>query len=185
LGSHGSEKDRTATKLDGWSTEAWVLEMIHDPDGDARFGRTLYKGEMPSVDVAPKDGASKFVAMPDDDKKAVAAFLASQGDEKGELAKRDAARVTKGKGIVTTRCTTCHLFGGEGDDTGDGHAPELSGYGSIAWVRAQIANPATKATYREHALDPDRKGHMPRFDTDLSAADIDLLATWVRATARR
>src|SRR5262249_15318343 len=33
LGSHGTEKDRTATKLDGWSTEKWILEMIHDPDG--------------------------------------------------------------------------------------------------------------------------------------------------------
>src|SRR5690606_4399198 len=47
LGGHGSEKDRTAPKLDGWSTERWILDMLHDPDGDARFGRTAYAGEMP------------------------------------------------------------------------------------------------------------------------------------------
>ena len=190
LGDHGTEKDRTAPKLDGWSTERWILDMIHDPDGDARFGRTSYKGEMPSVDVASKDAVS-FKPMAEDEKLAVAAFLASQGDEKEDAAgaaaapKRDAALVARGKTIVTTRCTTCHLFGGEGDVGDEGLAPELSGYGSIAWVRAQIANPATKATYRDHALDADRKGHMPRFDDELKADDLDLLARWVRSQARR
>jgi ubiquinol-cytochrome c reductase cytochrome b subunit len=188
LGSHGVEKDRSATKLDGWSTEAWILEMIHDPDGDARFGRTIYKGEMPSVDVKPPDAAT-FTPMSDPDKKAVAAFLASQGDEPGDVVppgalRADAARVAKGKELFTTRCTTCHLFKGEGDDSDQGLAPEMSGYGSIAWVRAQIANPATKATYREHALDADRKGHMPRFDAELKPEDLDLLARWVRGAAR-
>lgn len=190
LGAHGVEKDRTAPKLDGWSTEAWVLEMLHDPDGDARFGRSPYKGEMPSVDVPPAGGAAEFKPMTADDKNAVAAFLASQGDEPDDVVpanalRRDASKVAKGKSIVATRCTTCHLFEGNGDDADQGLAPELSRWGSHAWVRAQIANPATKATYREHALDPDRKGHMPRFDAEIRSEDMDLLATWVRARARR
>lgn len=190
LGAHGVEKDRTAPKLDGWSTEAWVLEMLHDPDGDARFGRSPYKGEMPSVDVPPDGGAAEFKPMTADDKNAVAAFLASQGDEPDDVVpanalRRDASKVAKGKSIVATRCTTCHLFEGNGDDADQGLAPELSRWGSHAWVRAQIANPATKATYREHALDPDRKGHMPRFDAEIRSEDMDLLATWVRARARR
>lgn len=188
LGSLGDEKERNAPVLDGWGTEAWILAMLHDPDGDTRFGRTPYKGEMPSVDVPPKD-AEGFKPMPREDMEAAAAFLASQGDEPGEAApdgalRRDPARVAKGKDIVTTRCTGCHLFAGEGDDADQGLAPELAGYGSVAWVRAQIANPATKATYREHALDADRKGHMPRFDRELRAEDLDLLARWVRERAR-
>jgi ubiquinol-cytochrome c reductase cytochrome b subunit len=190
LGAHGEEKDRTAPKLDGWSTEAWVLAMLHDPDGDARFGRTIYKGEMPSMDVPPDGGAASFKPMSPDEKDAVAAFLASQGDKPGEplpagALRRDASRVARGKDIVATRCTTCHLFEGQGDDADQGLAPELAGWGSHAWIRAQIANPSSKATYREHALDADRKGHMPRFDAELHAEDLDLLATWVRSRARR
>jgi ubiquinol-cytochrome c reductase cytochrome b subunit len=179
-----------APKLDGWSTEPWLLEMMHDPDGDARFGRSPYKGEMPSMDVKPKDADASWTPMPADDMKAAAAFLASEGDAPGQAApagslRSDPVRVARGKEVVKTRCTACHLFEGEGDDGGQGLAPELSGYGSHAWVRAQIANPATKATYREGALDPERKGHMPRFDGELSASDIDLLAAWVLEKARR
>lgn len=190
LGEHGSEKDRTAPKLDGWSTETWILDMMHDPDGDERFGRTPYKGEMPSMDVKPKDAEASWAPMPADDMKACAAFLASQGDPAGTAGppgslRSDAKLVARGKEIVTTRCTACHTWNGEGDDGGQGLAPELSGYGSFAWVRAQIANPASKTTYRENALDPERKGHMPRFDSELSPADVDLLARWVLEKARR
>ena len=81
--------------------------------------------------------------------------------------------------------TACHLFEGAGDDGGMGLAPELASFGSHAWVSAQIKNPASKATYRENALDPARKGHMPAFGDELSPADIDLLARWVLDTARR
>ena len=63
-------------------------------------------------------------------------------------------------------------------------APELAHYGSIAWTRAQIANPATVETYREKALGEDLKKHMPRFDKDMTAADIDVVARWTRAHAR-
>jgi ubiquinol-cytochrome c reductase cytochrome b subunit len=154
---------------------------------------------MPSMDVRPKDADADWVPMPADDMKAAAAFLASLGDRPdqppppGSL-RSDPKRVGRGREIVKSRCTTCHLFEGAGDDGGQGLAPELSGYGSVAWVRAQIANPATKATYREAALDEgskddaqeghDKKGHMPRFDTELSPADIDLLAKWVTNAAR-
>ena len=182
LGAHGVEKDRTASKLDGWGTEAWALAMMHDPDGDDRFGRTAYKSEMPSVDVAPVTppaGAPAFKPMPAEDKKAVAAFLASFGGKPA-----DAAAMARGKTIVTTRCTSCHLFEGKGDDSDQGLAPELSGWGSRNWLRAQIANPATKATYRDHALEPERKGHMPRFDAEIHNEDMDLLASWLLTQVR-
>jgi ubiquinol-cytochrome c reductase cytochrome b subunit len=120
--------------------------------------------------------------MTDADVKAVSVFLASQSDEGGKPA-RDAAQLKSGESIVSMRCTTCHLWKGEGDDSTQGYAPELLGWGSAAWLRAQIANPATKATYREDALSPKMKGHMPRFDGDLSPADVDLLSRWVVARA--
>jgi len=177
LGSFGDAKKATAPKLDGWSQKPWLLAMLHDPDGDDRFGRTAYRGEMPSMDVAPK-GKEDFVAMPQEDALAVAQFLAAQAD--GAATDADDA----GKKIVKDRCTSCHLFEGEGDDDGSGIAPELSGYGSVAWIRAQIDDPSSKATYRENALDPKRKRHMPKFGGDLSANDVDLLARFVYAKVR-
>jgi ubiquinol-cytochrome c reductase cytochrome b subunit len=170
LGELGNKKKADAPVLDGWSTEPWILAMLHDPDGDERFGRTIYKDQMPSMDVPPKDEKQKddFKPMSKEDMTAVAAFLAGQGDEAGEK-------------ILKDRCTTCHLYKGEGDDNGEGVAPELAGYGSIAWVRAQIADPSSEATYRRNALG---KKHMPKFEGDLSPADIDLLARFVRAKAR-
>ena len=184
LAGHGSEKDRTAPRLDGWGTEAWALDMIHDPDGDAHFGRTSFKGEMPSVDVKPKDASDAWKPMPADEMKAVAAFLANQAVEAGETGPNDLAQVSKGKAIVTGRCTACHWFEGKGDENDTGSAPELSKWGSVAWVKAQIVDPSSKATYREKALDKDRKGHMPKFGGEMSPEDVDLLARWVRTTAK-
>jgi ubiquinol-cytochrome c reductase cytochrome b subunit len=184
LGELGDRKKASAPTLDGWGTTAWILQMIHAPDDDTRFGRTPYKGQMPSMDVPPKDqkpGDPPFKPMSADEMRAVATFLASQG----EGAAAHGAELEAGEKIVTSRCTTCHLWKGEGDDGDQGLAPELAGYGSIAWVRAQIGNPATKATYRPNAVDDAKsKGHMPHFAGELADADIDLLARWTRARAR-
>ncbi|HEY1695089.1 MAG TPA: cytochrome b N-terminal domain-containing protein [Polyangiaceae bacterium] len=189
LGDLGDPKKATASKLDGWGTAKWIAAMVHDPDAPEFFGRGPYQGQMPSVDTRPKDKpeGEKWtpIVKSDADRAAVAAFLASQGDEPGEppSAPDDAAR-ERGEKIVSDQCTSCHLYKGDGDLEGNDDAPELAHYGSIAWTRAQVANPSTAETYRDKALDPERKKHMPRFDKDLSAADVDLVARWVRAHGR-
>jgi mono/diheme cytochrome c family protein len=189
LGKFGDPEKATATKLDGWSTPTWIVTMIHNPDAPEFFGRGPYKGQMPSVDTRPAKipPGQPWTPMTKNDaeKNAVAVFLASQGDEPGEPpTPGDDATKAQGEKIFTDRCTTCHLYKGDGDEEGSDIAPELSGYGSIAWTRAQVANPATSQTYREKALDEELKKHMPRFDKELSATDIDLVARWTRAHAR-
>jgi ubiquinol-cytochrome c reductase cytochrome b subunit len=189
LGDLGDPKKATATKLDGWGTAKWIDAMIHDPDTPEYFGRGPYKGEMPSVDVRPKDKPPEEKWTPmiksDADRAAVAAFLASQGDEAGDPPPAvDAATLAAGEHIVSDRCTSCHLYKGDGDLNDSGLAPELAHYGSDAWTRAQVTNPSTAETYRDRALEEKRKKHMPRFDKDLSAADIDVVARWTRAHAR-
>lgn len=181
LGDMGDPKKANAPKLDGWGTEAWLVAVLHDPDAPEHFGRTPYKEVMPSVD-AP---AGKKPMATRAEMEAAALFLASQGDEPSDPPRTDKAKLDLGATIVRERCTTCHLFEGKGDDDGSGTAPELSRYGSIAWTRAQIANPTSATTYRDKAVDaPGDKGHMPRFDAELSAADIDLVARWTRARSR-
>jgi ubiquinol-cytochrome c reductase cytochrome b subunit len=189
LGDLGDAKKATASKLDGWGTPLWIAAMIHDPDAPELFGRGPFRGDMPSVDTRPKDKPAnepwKPMVANDAERAAVVAFLASQGDEPGDppRALDDATRAL-GEKIVSNRCANCHLYKGDGDVNGSDVAPELSRYGSLAWTRSQVQNPATVATYREKALDEDLKKHMPRFDKDLTAADIDVVARWTRAHAR-
>lgn len=177
LGSIGDPKEASAPRLDGWGGEAWVRSMLHDPDADDRFGRTALKGEMPSMDVAKPDAPAGWKPMPENEKTAVAQFLAQS--------KGDAAVLALGEKIVSERCTACHLYRGAGDDGGEEIAPELFGWGTVEWVRSQIADPSSPKTYRKKALDPARKGHMPKFSGDLSESDIDTLASWVYKKADR
>ena len=195
LGDLGDPKEAHATKLDGWSTEPWLKEMIHAPDDPKFFGTTPYKGEMPSQDTA-KEG-DPVTLKNAEELSAVAAFLAAEGLDAPEPAAPAATADLRAKGekIVKERCTGCHKYEGEGDDEGSEKAPELSKYGSIAWVAAQIANPSSPSTYRDHASGHDKvfveeEGkkkelpYMPGFQEELSAADIDVLARWTRAKAR-
>ena len=187
----GDLKKATATKLDGWGTTAWIEAMIHDPDAPEFFGRGPYAEQMPSVDVRPKKKPPNETWTPmvknDAEKNAVALFLAGEGDEPGDPPRAALTPAAKAQGekIVSERCTTCHLYKGEGDDEDNGFAPELSHYGSVAWTRIQVANPASPETYRKKALDPELKKHMPRFDKDLSPEDIDIVARWTRSHGRR
>jgi ubiquinol-cytochrome c reductase cytochrome b subunit len=188
LGDLGDREKATATDLDGWSTPEWIHQMVHEPDAPKNFGRGPYAGEMPSVDQRPaaKPG-EPWTAMvkSEAEMRALTRFLASQGDEPGDApAAIEAGERALGEKIVSERCTSCHLYKGEGDDEASGVAPELSHYGSIAWTRSQVANPASPQTYREKALDPRLKKHMPRFDKDLSAEDLGIVAQWTRAHAR-
>jgi mono/diheme cytochrome c family protein len=144
---------------------------------------------MPSVDQRPKDLAAGQPWSPmlktDAEKQAVATFLAAQGDEPGDPPRSiDPAQRASGEKIVSSRCSACHLWKGEGDDEGSGLAPELAHYGSVAWTEAQVKNPSSLQTYREKALGEDLKKHMPRFDKELSAEDAAVVARWTRAHAR-
>jgi ubiquinol-cytochrome c reductase cytochrome b subunit len=189
LGTLGDPKKATATKLDGWGTAQWIKTMMHDPDAPEFFGRGPYVGKMPSVDRRPKDVPQGQPWTPiiksEAEKMAVALFLASQGDEPGDPPRPiDEPTRALGEKIVSERCSTCHLYKGDGDEEGSNEAPELAHFGSFAWTRAQVGNPSSVETYREKALSEELKKHMPRFDKELSAADVEVVARWTRSHAR-
>ena len=179
LGDMGPAPEKTtAPSLDGWGTPEWAASMLENPDALDRFGHTSYKGDMLSVVKPPPDAKKNWKPMAENDRKLIVAFLGAEGAEV-----KDAQHDAAGAKLIGQRCTSCHLFRGQTDDD-DSHGPELVGWGSTAWMHAQIANPSTNTTYRKYAFDPDNKGHMPRFDEKLEADDITLLATWVRKKAR-
>ena len=71
-----------APDLTGWGTADWALSMMDNPDAANRFASTPYKGEMISL-VHPADAqaAKTFKPMPEEKRKAVATFLASEAAE--------------------------------------------------------------------------------------------------------
>jgi ubiquinol-cytochrome c reductase cytochrome b subunit len=187
----GDPEKATASKLDGWGTRKWIEAMVHDPDAPEFFGRGAYQGQMPSVDQRPTDPnkAEGWVAMVKSpaERQALALFLEAQGAEPNDdppHAPYDRAALALGEKIVSERCTTCHLYKGEGDDGGTEISPELAHYGSLAWTTTQVQDPSSPKNYRLKALDSRFKGHMPRFERELSPADVDIVSRWTRAHAR-
>lgn len=177
----GANEKATAPDLSGWGTAAWARAVIVNPDAPALFGATAFKGKMPSFLIPPSDptAAANFKPMSESELTAVAAFLAGEADENP-----DPNHDNVGARLIAQRCTSCHLFRGKTDDDSS-PAPELAGWGSTAWTFAQIENPGTNATYRPASMSPELTNHMPAYADKLSPSDLDLLARFVRARARK
>jgi ubiquinol-cytochrome c reductase cytochrome b subunit len=158
-GPNADRKGADAPDLAGWGTVSWAEAVIRDPDADHLFGKTFLKGEMPSMTKPPPGKEADFKPMPDADVKAVAAFVTGAAD-------------ARGKEVFGDACGGCHKRDGDGGGDSD-LAPDLTGWGSYAWLRQQIADPSK--TYGEEAMT--KKGHMPGFEKDLGA-EVDVIARW-------
>jgi ubiquinol-cytochrome c reductase cytochrome b subunit len=158
--------------LTGFGTKAWARKVLEDPDADDMFGKTPFKGQMPSMVRPPADpeAAKVFTPMSPADLEAVTVFLEAQ-------ARGEKAEGTPGEKIVKLRCTSCHRLDGKTDDE-DSLAPELRGWASAAWIEAQIANPGSGKTYPVAIKNGDQTGLMPSYEDKLSAVDRKLLVTW-------
>lgn len=170
----------TAPDLTDFGTRAWALGILADPDGDHFFGKTSFKGNMPSVVKPPADPeqAKEFKPMAEADRNTIADFLVAQArGEKGDG--------TAGEKLVKQRCTGCHRLDGKLDESGseDSLGPELRGWGSVAWIQAQIDDPGSGKAYPKGAMAAELKGHMPAFADKLEASDRALLAAWLHKKA--
>jgi ubiquinol-cytochrome c reductase cytochrome b subunit len=179
LNDHGPEPGKeTAPDLTGFGTARWAAAVMVDPDADSLFGKTAFKEMMPSMTKPPKDpeAAEYFTAMNKADLDAVAEFLAAEA--RGEKTKGHA-----GEKLTKDRCTSCHRLDGKTDDD-TSLAPELRGWGSLAWIEAQIANPGSGKTYPPGVMDEELKGHMPAYQDQLSPLEVEMLAQWLYEQAR-
>ncbi|MFP6685769.1 MAG: cytochrome b N-terminal domain-containing protein [Polyangiaceae bacterium] len=174
MGDMGPEKGKnTAADLTDFGRAAWVIRVLDNPDDPMMFGRTPFKGMMPSFTRPPadKEEAEYFTKITPADQKAVVDFLVAQAHGKAD-------KGSKGEEIVSLRCTSCHRVDGETDDD-ESLAPELRGWASRAWIEAQIRNPGSGKTYPAEAMDDKLEGHMPGFADQLSDDQIKLIAQWM------
>ncbi|HKU39147.1 MAG TPA: cytochrome b N-terminal domain-containing protein [Polyangiales bacterium] len=140
----------------GFGSREWILGMLHDPQGERYFGRT----EIDDMKSMEKLGDEKL--------KAVTEWLYSQGHEANDPP-YDTALATRGAEVFKEECMDCHVYKGEGAETFDG--PDMTGYGSRAWIEKQIAKP--EAIYGD-------LNKMTAFAEDLSPHDISMLAIYLR-----
>ena len=155
----------SAPDLQGWGTKPWVESMMRDPDQATRFAKSPFAGKMPSFVSPPKEHAEDFKPLTDAQIGAIASYVAEGNDA--------------GKKDFEVQCNGCHALHGDGG-TDDTLAPDLGGWGTFAWLRSQITNPAAGDTYKEDASTADYKGHMPAFEKDADVrGDLELIARWV------
>src|SRR6185503_12966586 len=91
----------------------------------------------------------------------------------------DKGRKAVSEAFEASSCVDCHKFRDKGDL---GSAPDLTGWGSKDWLVRMIGDPTHDDFYRA------TNDRMPSFGKDppgpkqplLSAAEIDLLARWLR-----
>jgi len=167
----------SAPDLAGFGSREWLAGML-DP---ARISTPAYFGGTKFKDGKMAKFVKKDVANYIDDQRAqltqVIAALSAEAQLKSQAAAdlRDLKSIAEGRTLLrdALKCTDCHQFHVKDDDAS---APDLSGYGSHAWLVKFLANPAHPDFYG------DRNDRMPAFGDKqiLSAAEIGLLVDWLR-----
>jgi mono/diheme cytochrome c family protein len=169
---------QTAADLKDFGTRAWVRGLLEKPSDRKYFGTTpKLKG------MTTWKSGSKLDAKQLDD---VADFVAELGKvEEGEtfeawFGRAYAEKLEKhpGQKPFVKECGKCHLLGEPGTITegGDLESPNLFAYGSRAWLRRMIHNPADDDFYGY--LDPEDQ--MPGFQGQLSENDLTTLVRYLQ-----
>ncbi len=149
-----------------------VARSGYDLEASASDGMVFWARESREVMNDPKNSA---------DIDAMVEFLVSLAGKKDPSL--DQTKVERGREILDsgnltagsiTKCTDCHTSVASTftPDASNGGIPELSGYGSTAWLKAFIVNPGHEQFYGE-------KNKMPGFAASMSAHDLDLLARYL------
>jgi ubiquinol-cytochrome c reductase cytochrome b subunit len=170
----------TAADLDGFASRKWLGEFM-TKDGIGRpkfFGNTKFKrGKMYEF---VKD---TFADYDEKEKKQIIAALSHEASLKSQ-SDADAsskADIAAGMKLITENCTECHVFHGP-DKRADAKGPDLTGYGSRAWLIGMISDPAHKTYYGKS------NDRMPAFaesaadakQNAMSQRDMELLVEWLR-----
>lgn len=179
----------SAPNLYGFADRQWLAGLF-DPDrvaGSHYFGKTKFaKGDMVGAvtdQYAAAATAEETKAVRGKFEKIAWALSAEAGlRRQSEQDQADRALIVAGRQLITEElsCTDCHRFRSQGEL---GDAPDLTGYGSKAWLIGMIGNPQHPRFYPGTHND-----RMPAFAEDpqhpetnlLSPRELNLLADWLR-----
>jgi ubiquinol-cytochrome c reductase cytochrome b subunit len=166
----------TASDLKGFASREWIAGLL-DPQRISTpqyFGATKFKDgkmakfihrDVPSYSAEDK---AKLHAV------TVALSAEAELDSQHAADLRDRELVEQGRTLLLNsgvRCTECHQFRNRDEDA---TAPDLTGYGSRAWLTAFVGNPAHERFYGK------RNDGMPAFQDRLDEHSIGLVVDWLR-----
>ncbi|MFZ5832156.1 MAG: cytochrome b N-terminal domain-containing protein [Planctomycetota bacterium] len=164
----------SAPNLYGYATPEWIAGFL-DPErivSEDYFGGTALKnGEMVGFIKDIYDGLE-----PDEikdikaDMLTIATLLSDEAKLPGATPLTKEAREEALDVMDTNGCFDCHVFHGKGTANG----PSLTGYGSLQWTEAIVANPADERFYG------DRNDRMPIYQDVLTPEQITLVSKFLR-----
>ncbi|MDB6018535.1 MAG: putative menaquinol-cytochrome c reductase cytochrome b/c subunit [Pedosphaera sp.] len=166
-----------ASDLKGFGSRAWLTGLL-DPERISTtnyFGGTKFKDGKMSKFV--KKEVAHYTPEQKEQLQKVIAAVSAEAQLKSQLGvdQQEAAMIGEGRTLLreTMKCTDCHQFQVKDQDA---FAPDLTGYGSKAWLTRFLTNPGHADFYG------DRNDRMPAFGEKqiLSSAEIGLLADWLR-----
>lgn len=150
-----------APDLGGYLTRTWLAAVIAHPEAPEFFGRTAVSGMEPYESLGP----ARLAALAD--------FLFALRAHPGLPPDQLPAPLADGRRLYEVEgCDSCHaLVPGEA-----GAGPNLSGYGSDAWLDGLLRDPGHELYYGED-------NDMPAYETKLTAAQRRDVITFVRTLA--
>jgi ubiquinol-cytochrome c reductase cytochrome b subunit len=168
---------QSASDLKGHASREWLTGLLNPERITTTnyFGATkFHAGKM--VKFVNKEVAAYSTEQKEQLRRVIAAVSAeAQLPAQAALDQRDAAIIEEGRKLLTDemKCTDCHQFHKPDENAS---APDLTGYGSRAWLVNFIGNPAHADFYGE------RNDRMPAFREEqiLSVEDIGRVADWLR-----
>ena len=166
---------QSAADLKGFASREWLAGLLDPAKVDSMhyFGGTKFKdGKMVKWVKKNADEPAEQAQL----KKVIVALSAeAQLKSQRDADTRDADLIKQGVELARgdVACTDCHAFGKPDPDA---TAPDLTGYGSRAWLVRFISNPAHADFYGK------RNDRMPLFGEKqiLDAKTIGILADWLR-----
>ena len=190
----------TAVDLGNFGSAAWMKSVVVDYPNhfsalkNAEWFKSAKGEEVLNPDeseMADWSGDSESLVSEENkaNVEALVAFLVAQAGHNtrsGTHVEQDKAKLDRGRVLAVegdwagaingTSCADCHTTIGEsfskiGDDDAEGY-PNLSGYGSAAWLKSFLSDPGAAQHYGE-------KNQMPAYAERMTPAEMGLLVRWL------
>jgi ubiquinol-cytochrome c reductase cytochrome b subunit len=169
----------TAPNLQDYASRFWLTGLLNPKRivSPQYFGNTKFrkmagyvKERMTDLDPDEKKSLEKVIMAV-----SAEAHLPSQR----AVDAQDAKAIEEGRKLLVEdfSCTDCHKFHDKGQL---GDAPNLTGYGSKAWIAGLLANPGEKRFYGKNNVMPAYAPSAKSAENSLNPLQIELLTDWLR-----